>query len=707
MRMKTRLQALFTILLALSLFVPPAWNVAASSEAMPGWHLAAVPNANRISPALQKELAGMAQTDMTTVVVRLKQEANLPFEKSPGHGEQLHRVIEALTQTAEGTQGPLKTFLETRKRKGAVMKFTPLWIFNGFSVTANARTIQELALHRDVLSITPDAVDIVPTSASQALDNPEPNISLINAPALWTMGYTGQSVVVASLDTGVNLSHADLAAQWRGGSNSWYDPYAEHAAPADLDGHGTWTMGLMVGGNTAGTDIGVAPGAQWIAAKIFNDQGTTSATAIHQSYQWILDPDGNPLTADAPHVVNNSWAYGTPGCFLDFEPDLQALRAAGILPIFAAGNGGPASNTSYSPANNPSAFAVGAINNASGIYGLSSRGPTNCGGSTGVFPELTAPGVNVNTTDIGGFFTTATGTSMAAPHVTGGLALLLSAYPNLSVTLQEDALRYSAFDLGMIGPDDTYGYGRLDLLAAFNWLANPLATPTVPPTATGTNTPTETPTLALPSDTPTVTGTPPTPTDTATFTSTPTTTATFTDTPTATPTFTSTPTATTTTSATASPTASVAPTHTSTSTMIVVEPPVEKPKRVIKPRGSLFIVDLDSKTIFTTGKKWKAIVYITVNDSNGDPVQGAKVYVKWSNAGSMTMCVTNAKGKCALSQISINPGISIVTATVTWVSKPGYTYASAKNRDSDRGTNGTMVTMRQPKNPQTPGGNAH
>jgi len=296
------------------------------------------------------------------------------------------------------------------------------------------------------------------------------------------------------MDSGVDVSHPDLSSRWRGGSNSWYDPYGQHATPADTSGHGTWTTGIMVGGDAGGTSIGVAPGAQWVAVKIFNDQGGSTATAIHQGFQWLLDPDGNPNTADAPQVVNNSWTFANPGCNLDFEQDLESLRAAGILPVFAAGNGGPYSNSSYSPSNNPSAFAVGAVDNNDQVYAYSSRGPSTCGGSTGPFPELVAPGVNVRTTDRYGLYTNATGTSLAAPHVAGGLALLLSAYPDLDSGMQEQSLINSAVDLGASGPDDVYGYGRLDLYSAFDWAATaPTSTP-VPPTPTSVPSSTPTPT---------------------------------------------------------------------------------------------------------------------------------------------------------------------------------------------------------------------
>src|SRR3972149_324648 len=113
------------------------------------------------------------------------------------------------------------------------------------------------------------------------------------------------------MHTGADVSHPDLVTRWRGGSNSWFDPYGQHPmTPTDLSGHGTWTMGVIVAGDAGGTSIGVAPQASWIAVKIFDDQDSSTATAIHQGFQWLLDPDGNPATPDAPDVVNNSWSFG-------------------------------------------------------------------------------------------------------------------------------------------------------------------------------------------------------------------------------------------------------------------------------------------------------------------------------------------------------------------------------------------------------------
>ncbi len=200
--------------------------------------------------------------------------------------------------------------------------------------------------------------------------------------------------------------------------------------------------------------------ARWIAAKIFDDRGRATTSAIHKALQWVLDPDGDPATLDAPQVVNNSWSFANPGCISDFAVDLQALRAAGILPVFAAGTSRP-----VSPANLPEAFAVGAIDDQSTALADSARGPSNCLSIDSVYPQLVAPGANIHTTDRYGKYIDASGTSLAAAHVSGALALLLSARPGLSANEQADLLTSTAIDLGERGPDNEYGYGRLDVAA--------------------------------------------------------------------------------------------------------------------------------------------------------------------------------------------------------------------------------------------------
>ncbi|MGC9347852.1 MAG: S8 family serine peptidase, partial [Anaerolineae bacterium] len=319
---------------------------------------------------------------------------------------------------------------------------------------------------------TPKQPPSVPPSdggPSSKGDRTAENIELLGVPALWELGLTGEGIVVATMDTGVDETHPDLAERWRGGSSSWFDPYGEHPTdPTDLNGHGTWVTGIMVAGDKSGTTLGVAPDARWIGVKIFPDRASPTRSAIHAGYQWLLDPDGDPTTADAPHVVVNAWSIAAVECDLEFQPDLSALRAIGILPVFAAGNYGPTEDTDVSPANNPAAFAVGATDNDDQIYLYSSRGPSTCGEQEAtIYPEIVAPGVDITTTGRSASYITESGTSFAAPHVAGALALLLSAYPELSAEKQAALLTAKARDLGEPGADDVFGYGRLDAHAAY------------------------------------------------------------------------------------------------------------------------------------------------------------------------------------------------------------------------------------------------
>ncbi len=436
--------------------------------------------------ALGSSSATAVTDPQVDAIVVLRSQADPAGITAPTRAQRLRLVEKALRDLAATTQRGALDLLTRRRKEGLVDTVVPLWIVNAISVHARASVIRELAARPEVAQVRPDFTVQAPSAVASSTATPslvEPNVAVVNAPALWDLGYRGQGVVVASMDTGVDVTHPDLAAKWRGGSDSWYDPNGQHpAGPVDLSGHGTQTMGAIVGGEAGSSAIGVAPQAQWIAVKIFDDRGQATATRIHQGYQWLLDPDGNPATGDAPHVVNNSWTMSAGSCSLEFQNDLGSLRAAGVVPVFAAGNYGPGSGTSASPANNPAALAVGATDDADIVYPYSSRGPSAC--DQGTYPQVSAPGVNIRTTDLYGGYVDATGTSLAAPHVSGGLALLLQAVPGLSADQQVAALRSSAVDLGATGPDNTYGSGRLDLLAAYNWLrSTPDFTVSVSPSA--------------------------------------------------------------------------------------------------------------------------------------------------------------------------------------------------------------------------------
>jgi subtilisin family serine protease len=428
-----------------------------------------------IQSDLQANLNDLSPEEDISVIVTLSDQVNLKQFKNKDRKLRRSNLNRALRAKADKTQKPLHDFL----RKKNVRKIKPFWIFNGMAVTLRADQVAELARRPDVQSVSLDAILSLPQPLATLAAVPEWNLNAINAPDLWAKGYTGTGVVIASMDTGVDVEHPDLASRWRGGTNSWFDPYGEHpltpSTPYDVSGHGTQTMGVMVGGDAGGSAIGVAPDAEWIAVKIFNNAGEAFTSEIHFGFQWLLDPDGNSATDDLPDVVNNSWGYPSlvDQCYTEFQPDVQALKAAGVAVVFSAGNEGLfGASTSVSPANYLESFAVGSVDEQLLVAGHSSRGPSACAGT--LFPEVVAPGVNVRTADLtfGGLFPDSyvpvLGTSIAAPHVSGAMALMLSVDPLLTVAELETQLTSSATDLGDLGVDNDSGYGLLDVAAAYN-----------------------------------------------------------------------------------------------------------------------------------------------------------------------------------------------------------------------------------------------
>lgn len=429
--------------------------------------------AGTISPGLEEVLDTVPADEEIPVIMTLADTVDLKALKNGITGTSRAEIIKALLAKAEATQGPLLAAV-MRKNVKNLKKF---WIINGVAFQATPDNIRELASLPGIDSVRLDATVSVPEPMPAAAAAPEWNISAVHAPELWSQGYTGQGIVIASMDTGVDPEHQDISGKWRGGTNSWLDLQGGNTTPYDGNGHGTQTMGIMVGGDLGGSAIGMAPDAQWIAVRIFDSHGQTTMSIIHQGFQWLLDPDGKPGTDDAPDVVNNSWGFETNAgeCITEFQPDIETLKLMGIGVVFSGGNRGPYLSSSVSPANNPGSFSVGAVDNTLAVTYFSSRGPSACDGYT-TYPELVAPGAGVRTADLtyGGSYPdsymTVDGTSFATPHVAGAMALLLSAAPTSSLDEIETALVQSAVDLGDFGPDYEYGNGLLDVAAAYDFL---------------------------------------------------------------------------------------------------------------------------------------------------------------------------------------------------------------------------------------------
>ena len=444
------------------------WRKIVCGAALALWAVGAAAGA-----VLEPELHGLLESsgagDRIPVIIQFTDQVDLKRFNSVGtKRQQRAKLIDDLHARAAFAQGPVQDLLSTRGLDEAVS----LWAINAMALTATPDVVLELAQLPGVASVRLDAVISAPKAAAAPAADPEWNLEMVQAPDMWAQGHTGAGVVVAVVDTGVDALHQDLADRWRGGVNSWFDPNGEHAEPYDASGHGTQVAGLIVGGDAGDTVIGMAPDAQWIAAKIFDDFGDGSFSGIHESLQWLLDPDGDPETDDAPHVVNNSWGFPEQSgeCLNEFALDIQVLRAAGIAVVFSGGNTGPAGASSISPGNNQGAFPIGGVDQGASVMSASSRGPSACDG--GIYPAAVAPGAGMRTADLtfGGVFpnsyATVSGTSFAAPHAAGAMALLLSAHPQAAVGQLEEALRQGAEDLGADGPDNKSGHGLIDVGAA-------------------------------------------------------------------------------------------------------------------------------------------------------------------------------------------------------------------------------------------------
>lgn len=435
-------------------------------------------------------------------LVFLSSQADLSAASTmPTKREKGSYVYQSLVSLAERTQFPLITDLD---RLG--VEYRPYWIANMVWVRGGLSTVQLLAQRLDVahLYANPQVkldAPAINASSSASPQGIEWSIIKAKAPDVWAMGFTGQGVVIGGQDTGYQWDHPALINQYRGwnGSSSdhnynWHDAIHDGSnnicgfdspEPCDDYGHGTHTMGIMVGNDSGSNQVGMAPGARWIGCRNM-DNGVGKPSTYAECYQWFVAPTDlngvNPRPDLAPDVINNSWGC-TPGegCT---DPNVlltvvQNLVAAGIVTTNSAGNSGSACSTVSEPAAiYAESFTVGATGSNDQIAGFSSRGPVTIDSSGRPKPDISAPGVNVRSSTPVNSYATFSGTSMASPHVAGMVALLISAQPALrgKVDLIKATIEQNAFHISWTGcsssgvPNNAYGWGRIDALAAVSAL---------------------------------------------------------------------------------------------------------------------------------------------------------------------------------------------------------------------------------------------
>lgn len=464
----------------------------------------------KISSRLMKQFQ---QDDQVTFLIKMKEQTNTQkVAKEAVSKAEKQKLTAAKTQytkrsavvselraTSEKTQEALLTYLQKEQKKKQVKEIHSYYIVNGLAVTGTKEVMEKVAAFPEVDQVLPNEtrqihrpVDLKTKQKKQmkAVDGVEWNISQVHAPEAWALGYDGTGTVVASIDTGVEWDHPALKEKYRGFDPAhpnkpthefnWYDATTGSEAPYDDLEHGTHVTGTMVGSEPDGKNqIGVAPGAKWIAVKAFSEDGGTDADLLDAG-EWILAPKdeaGNPHPEQAPDVVNNSWGGG-PGLDDWYKDVVNAWRAADIFPEFSAGNtdlfnpGGEGSIAN--PANYQEVFATGATDQDNKLGSFSLQGPSPYGVMK---PDIAAPGVNIRSSIPGkGYEDGWNGTSMAGPHVSAVVALLRQVQSDLSVEEIEQILINTAKPLTdqqfPESPNNGYGAGLVDAREAITALTD-------------------------------------------------------------------------------------------------------------------------------------------------------------------------------------------------------------------------------------------
>jgi hypothetical protein len=351
-------------------------------------------------------------------------------------------VYHTLTSHAMQTQVEIRQVLDQFH-----IDYTPYYLVNAIQVTDNPLLQFWLLTRSDVDRILANPwLRPLPSNISQRTGEivtstgPLWNLELIGVYQVWSeFQVYGSGIVVGQSDSGVQWDHPEIIDTYRGRSGNhaynWLDPWYDTSVPMDFNGHGTHTLGTILGAN-----IGIAPDATWFAcANLIRPLGNPSLYLDCLQFMLAPYPGGeDPFSAGNPalgaNIINNSW--GCPpieGC----DPEalhvaVTNLRQAGIFVVASAGNDGPFCSSLVHPiANYDESFTVGSIDNASQLSFFSSLGPAEFQDYQIVKPDIVAPGENILSSTPGNTYDIYSGTSMAGPHVAGVVALMWSANPDL------------------------------------------------------------------------------------------------------------------------------------------------------------------------------------------------------------------------------------------------------------------------------------
>ncbi len=458
----------------------------------------------KVEPELE---AQMRSRGAAGYIIDLVERPDLSPALTMGWDERGEFVVEALKETAERTQARVREYLDDRR-----VAYQSFWIDNLITVTSSSSEVfdglqafDEIEILRAerIMGVIEPAERHPSTDEGRAI---EANITHVNADQVWSLGFTGDGMVVSNIDTGARYTHNALESHYRGnlGGGSfdhdynWLSGDGGAATPADGHGHGTHTLGTMVGDDGGSNQIGMAPGATWIACEGCPGGSCPSASLLTCA-QWIAAPypvgdPGSPDPSKRPHVVNNSWGDCDTSYDGWYQGSVDSWHAAGIYPVFSNGNASncgysspPGCNTVGNPARYGNVTGVGSTGQSDGAYATHSNwGPTdnddtvNPNGFPSIKPQVAAPGVSIRSSLNGSDsdYASWNGTSMSAPHVSALVALMWQAAPCLTGNYAETediimntavAIPYNS-NCGGEGPgnvpNQATGWGEIDALEA-------------------------------------------------------------------------------------------------------------------------------------------------------------------------------------------------------------------------------------------------
>ena len=417
-------------------------------------------------------------------------------------------VIKELKNFSADSQQEVLSIIKSAESRNAVSDIICHWLSNAITCTTTRDVIEELSKRDDILMIghncdrevllvsEEQTIDAVPSRAEVEITA---NVAQVGAPEVWDLGYTGEGVLVAILDTGVNYEHEDLADHlWNGGSqypNHGYNSYDNNTITMDTRGHGTHCAGIICGDGTSGKKTGVAPNVTLMCIKALNDNGNANASSICSGMEFAVEHGADVLSMSLgianASVTDKSMIRNT--C-------VNTLQA-GVIAAVAAGNEGEKLNSSPVPDNvrvpgscpapwihpdqkanaggTSCVVSVGAVDKNDKVASISSRGPVTWKNTSYadypynpgiglIRPDVCAPGKDViSLSYLGEGYATMTGTSQATPCVAGVMSLMLSKNPDLTPAEISEILETTAKKLSDNKNNDT-GSGRVDALAAIN-----------------------------------------------------------------------------------------------------------------------------------------------------------------------------------------------------------------------------------------------